>query len=134
MKRVLLNRAFQNGEVTLGILKVLDHSPQRPFFTLENPWLMNVPFESCIPPGDYLCKAFSGRKYSAVFELVEVPKRSYILIHPGNVVSHTSGCILLGLSAGELEGETAVLQSREAIALFRAVIGDESFHLRISQG
>lgn len=89
------------------------------FCTLEPPWLDNRRNVSCIPAGEYRCeflaKSASG-KYKDVFHLQDVPGRSGILIHNGNLVSHTKGCILLGMRHGRLAGQRAVLNSRAAMS------------------
>jgi len=130
--KVFLNRAFQNDFVTLGILKIEDIPT--PFFTLENPWKFNKRNISCIPPGTYKCEPFSGTKFKNVYEVGGVPQRSYILFHVGCTTEDTRGCILLGLSTGDIQGEPAVLRSRRAINKFRAIIGNNDFVLTINQG
>ena len=129
---VTLTRAYQSPFVTLGMLKIegIDH---RPIFTLENPWKKNQPFISRIPAGGYSCKPFNGNRYKNVYEVTNVEGRTYILFHSGNFEKDTNGCILLGLSAGELFGSPAVLQSRKAMKYFRSLIGRKSFNLTIKE-
>ncbi len=130
MKHVLIKRAYSTDKVTLGMVDIegIDH---RPIFTLENPWRGNKPFVSRIPVNKYLCRPFSGRKYKNVYQVTDVPGRSYILFHAGNFESNTNGCILLGLSCGLLLGEAAVLSSRRAMKYFNSLIGNEDFYLTI---
>jgi len=40
-----------------------------------------------------------------------VPERSGILIHNGNLVEHSLGCILIGTRPGKMMGQPAVLNS-----------------------
>jgi len=130
MKLVTLQRSFASDKVTMGALQILgvDHPP---IFTLENPWKGNQRNVSCIPAGVYECVKHYGKKYHDVWRLENVENRSYILIHAGNTAKHTEGCILVGLAAGELNGDPAVLKSRPAVALLQEIFGDEPFTLEI---
>ncbi len=80
--------------------------------TMEPPWANNKPNVSCIPPGEYQAHWHKSPRYGWVYALLGVPGRSHILIHPGNIVTHTKGCILPGARVGELGGLPAVLVSR----------------------
>ena len=86
--------------------------------TLERPWQNNEINVSCIPSGEYyvdfLKKSASG-KYRNVFHVINVPGRSGVLIHNGNIVDHTKGCILVGTKPGILVNQPAVLGSRSAM-------------------
>ena len=74
--------------------------------TLELPDLDNTPRKSCIPVGDYpLRKRTAGRfykRYSAKFghqfvvEICDVPGRSHVLLHIGNWIKDSYGCVLIG--------------------------------------
>lgn len=87
------------------------------FYTIERAWKDNAPNVSCIPDGEYevlpLARSASG-KYRNVFHLQAVPGRSGILIHNGNLASHSKGCIILGKRSGILNGKSAVLNSNTA--------------------
>jgi len=127
---VTLSRGHSSDKVTLGMLQIAgeDHEP---IYTLENPWKDNKPYVSCIPADSYACRPYSGTKYKNVYIVDGVPQRSGILFHHGNFEEDTSGCILLGLSAGKLRGEAAVKESKKAMDYFRLLIGDEQFILII---
>ena len=127
---VTLTRAWQNDDVTLGMLKVKDVD-HRPIYTLENPWIDNKSYVSCIPADSYVCSKFSGVKYKDVWMVQGVPKRDHILIHYGNTAKNTDGCILLGLGAGEIDGVPAILSSRDAVDYFRTLVGKKEFILQI---
>jgi len=64
--------------------------------TLENPWLNNRQYISCIPSGVYRIRRgdFKGRYPN--FELLKVPNRWAIEFHRGNTIKDTMGCILVG--------------------------------------
>ena len=104
------------------------------FYTLELPWRDNERAVSCIPVGTYesvyLPVSASG-KYRATYHLQQVDGRSGILIHNGNIVEHTDGCILLGLAKGYLGGEPAVLQSRKAMLKLNQIMNKQNFILEI---
>lgn len=106
--------------------------------TLELPWRNNEAQLSCIPDGDYVCRRDTNRKTSGgllipeTYEVVNVPQRSGILFHVGNVSLDTHGCILLGSKFGYIDSNAAVLQSREAFELFiKTLKGVLKFQLEI---
>lgn len=107
------------------------------FATLEPPWRLNVRNVSCIPAGDYRCeflpRSASG-KYREVYHLPAVPDRGGILIHAGNLVKHTRGCILIGTRKGWLAGKRAVLNSRTALQRLREITEKGEFDLTIYGG
>lgn len=68
-------------------------------YILERPWLDNLPNVSCIPEGMYEVSRVGKerwRKYKDVWEVENVPERSSILIHRGNYVRNSRGCLLIG--------------------------------------
>ncbi len=71
--------------------------------TLEPPWKGNRHEESCVPEGDYgLLFHRSPRFHGSLMpELQDVPDRQEILVHPGNVLADTHGCILPGMARSE---------------------------------
>tara|TARA_R100000541_G_C1886266_1_gene83005 strand:+ start:646 stop:984 length:339 start_codon:yes stop_codon:yes gene_type:complete len=100
--------------------------------TIERPWLSNEPNRSCIPEGTYRCdfmeRSCSG-KYRRVWHVKDVPGRTAILFHAGNLVEDSLGCILVGLSHGYLSGAEAVISSRKALDKMRQHLGENSFTL-----
>lgn len=103
-------------------------------YTIERPWLDNRTNISCIPPGEYLTtfmKRSSSGKYRDVWHVQSVPGRSGILIHNGNLVRHSRGCLILGSSKGSLGGKPAVLGSRTALRNLQNEMGQEPFLLEI---
>lgn len=102
-----LTRTKKTNYQTLGELEVLKpgSGPARVFATLELPWQNNQRNISCVPTGFYrLTKRFSP-KYGDHFLLEDVPNRSLILIHHGNYAKDTKGCILIGRSVIDLDGD-----------------------------
>jgi len=106
----------------------IDHDP---IYTLENPWIGNKPYVSCIPKDGYIVEKYDGFKYKDVFQVMGVPNRTAILFHHGNTENNTQGCILLGLGSGSLHDEPAVLSSRDAMDYFRKLMGKKAFTLII---
>lgn len=99
---------------------------------LEPANYLNIPFGSSIPAGQYFCKEYHSSKYGNTFEVKGVPGRDHVLFHAGNVVGHTSGCIILGQHWGKLYGDRAVLNSGKTFKAFMVVMGPyERFHLTI---
>lgn len=104
------------------------------FHILERPWAGNTPNQSCIPAGTctarFLPRSASGR-YRNIFWLTPVEGRSGILIHNGNVVDHSRGCLIIGKRRGTLAGKPAVLNSRTALLELGRLTGARDFHLTI---
>lgn len=105
LKLVRLEEAIDG---TFGALLIDDHVF---CVTLEPPDKDNVQDISNIPPGKYICKCVMSRKYGDTFEITDVPGRSHVLFHSGNIVDHTRGCVLLARKWGVLKGNRAILNS-----------------------
>ena len=90
---VTLLRIAENEHGTFG---VMIYNNQPICCTLEEPWRNNQNEISCIPLGTYQCKPHSGPKKKNVWILEGVPNRTGILIHTGNTIENTEGCILVG--------------------------------------
>lgn len=100
--------------------------------------------ESCVPDGIYdLRPHFSERYPAGVWCLVNpilgvyAPGtrpagqkwgREAILIHSGNHIEHTEGCVLIGRSAGILDGRHQVFESRNALEDLREILGTTETH------
>ncbi len=62
-------------------------------YTIELPWLQNQHNISCIPEGRYELKKRFVQKFGPHLLVVDVPDRSWILIHPANdAKAHLKGC------------------------------------------
>jgi hypothetical protein len=69
------------------------------FWTIEKPWKDNQPYVSCIPEGYYrLGRRNSPRFGPNVWEVLEVPNRTHILLHVANTADDVVGCIGFGSS------------------------------------
>lgn len=130
----LLKRVSSGGNGTFGVLINEQNIPI--LTTLERPWLNNQQNISCIPAGTYECKRVVKPEHGECFELQNVPGRGSILIHAGNTIKDSKGCILLGMEYGSvvIDGKdvSGVLLSKGAIDTFmRAMKGNNSFTLRV---
>ena len=104
---VKINRIFSSEFQTLGILTIYDDH-NFPFWecrTLELPDLGNKNRISCIPEGEYEIVKRNSAKYGDHFHILDVPNRSYILIHSANFVRQLLGCIAVGLSHTDIDGD-----------------------------
>ena len=59
--------------------------------TLELPWLNNIRQESCIPAGTYNCERLNHPRFGHCWHVKDVPGRSEILFHAGNIASGQRG-------------------------------------------
>ena len=105
------------------------------FHTLEHPDLDNARNISCfMPPGSYdtaYIPVSGSGKFRKVWHILDVPDRTGILIHNGNLLRHTQGCILLGTKRGKLAGEPAVLASRTAMRQLLDIVGEQGFRFHL---
>lgn len=108
--RVLLERFCAAPHTTIGILTI----PDEGFwcYTVENPWKDNEPYVSCIPAGWYPFRFghYNRGDYNA-YEICDVPGRSSVKIHLGNVAQDVQGCVVLGMELGVAKGDWAILGS-----------------------
>ncbi len=136
MKKAHIYRMSTGVQGTLGFLQLQDGWGCR---TLELPWRDNAVNISCIPEGEYTCRVVQSGKYGSVYHVQDVPGRTGILIHPGNLagsesdgwITHSHGCILLGRQAGVLGGQRAVLFSRPAVATLMRRMEGKPFVLNV---
>lgn len=120
--KALLTRLSSNDEGTIGVLLLADKA----WFSLELPWRDNQQRISCIPTGAYVLKwTLSPRFKRYTYQILEVPNRTGIRLHSGNLagrkpayVTHSLGCPLLGYKVGTIKKQRAVLDSRRAVADF----------------
>lgn len=103
MSQALYLRREPTDSQTNGILTM---PSGREFYTLEQAWRNNKPFESCIPDGAYLIEPYDSPKFGAVYivsggTVSKFPTakqhRWGILFHPANKVTQLQGCLALGM-------------------------------------
>ncbi len=133
-------RSDQSAEGTFGSLLPLAGAFPHPVYTGELPWRDNHSDVSCIPGGIYQCRMTLSPHFGyKTYEIMDVPGRVGERIHSGNFCGDKSkgfksdvlGCILLGFQIGELEGQKAILQSKDARAWFEAFTQGQQFELEI---
>lgn len=125
---IVLEREYFD-DCTLGTMKFADGFELQ---TLELPWKDNQSRVSCIPEGQYalamrrsgVVSRTTGGAYPEGWEVVNVPDRTYIMVHVGNTVDDVLGCILVGQSRGVLGNKKAVLSSRAAFEQFMSKMQD----------
>ncbi|MHA1170269.1 MAG: DUF5675 family protein [Candidatus Hodarchaeales archaeon] len=84
-------------------------------YTVEKVWKNNERSMSCIPEGSYplSLSTYNRGGYSA-YEILQVPHRSQIKIHIGNIQEDVQGCVALGSKLGYINNIWGILGSREA--------------------
>jgi hypothetical protein len=130
-----LVRQAQNEKQTEGTLTVFDKTSNTSIFTcktLELPWKNNQRNVSCIPPGTYQVQKRWTQDRQNHFHLLNVPNRSFILIHSGNYYSHTLGCILVGEDLTDINSDKFkdVVQSKVTLAKLNEIL-PKSFSITI---
>lgn len=131
--KLTIKRIAKTSHGTFGVL--LDDFGFPFALTAERPWLENVSNESCIPAGEYRCAVITSPKFGKCIEVLNVPDRSHILFHKGNVpMKDSHGCILVGEQFELLGKQHAVLSSRKGFSeLMRLIEGIDEFDLVIME-
>lgn len=137
MKDIKLIRTESSEQGTFGVLTARDFE----ILTLELPWRDNQRNISRIPAGDYRCDSITSNRFGPCWWVRDVPGRSEILFHCGNLAgdreqglrTDTLGCILFGSYRGILGGQQAVMASRRARHDARQVLGNQGFTLEIAE-
>jgi hypothetical protein len=109
-------RRVQSPKQTVGILSVIGGDGRGTRYSLWECWALELPWEgnrnrkSCIPPEPGENAVFEWERHESprfgdTLWIKDVPGRSEILIHAGNYVSDTAGCILVGDTPKDLDGD-----------------------------
>lgn len=102
--------------------------------TLSPPDVRNRRNVSNIPDSQYLCKRVVSPQFGETFEVTNVPGRSHVLFHAGNLVTASQGCIILAQHFGKLDGDRAVLNSGDTFKKFMEGFKDvDQFSLTIKE-
>jgi hypothetical protein len=115
VRRITETKQSTIGELTIDGTDVSGYTlePPGPSSTIENSGKR-------ISAGEYDLVPFSSAKHPDVFEVANVPGRSAILIHTGNLPEHTAGCLLPGTSTTP----NAVWNSGEMLNTLRTTLQD----------
>lgn len=122
---IQLIRLPQRRDCTFGVI-LIDNEPVSA--SLELPWRGNDQNVSCIPIGHYLAKRRKHPTFGDCLQLFDLQgrepaERGGILVHSGNTVRDTRGCILPGLQFGRIGEDSAVLNSKRAMTNILAKLG-----------
>ena len=132
--RGLLYRLADDGKKTHGVF--LLYSDRNKVFegkTLELPWRDNKRQISCISKGVYRVTPRRSDAKGEHFWIHDVLDRDMILIHVGNFVKDTQGCVLLGSDWGDIngDGQRDLTGSRFAMEKLVSIVGENEFSLAI---
>jgi hypothetical protein len=96
------------------------HQDRLMIYSIELPWKNNHTRVSCIPEGRYeLVKRWSPR-FNRHLQVMNVPGREYILIHPANEALHElKGCIA---PVFFLTGAGKGIRSRKALEMLTSLV------------
>lgn len=105
--QAIITRQKSDKKQTLGRLELFDVEGKKVFEckTLELPDLNNLRQKSCIPKGEYTITPRTSPKYGLHFLINNVPNRDTILIHYGNYNTDILGCILVGATHADINGD-----------------------------
>lgn len=129
MNTVTLLRRYSN-KATNGKLIWDDQSMP----CVELAWNNNESKISCIPEGEYTCKyTLSPRLKVKTYEVLGVKDRAGIRIHPANYAYQLKGCIAIGLTEKDIDGDGVldVTNSKIATEKFEKAMNYEDFILII---
>lgn len=132
MKTLILRRLTTGPQGTFGAL-VFENAPF--VVTLEPEWMDNRPATkeqqgSCIPAGEYYCKRVKSPTFGNTFEITNVPGRTHVLFHKGNLHDNSDACVLVADKYGKLRGKNGILSSGPGYdKLMRLLSDDDTFRL-----
>src|SRR5690606_2749222 len=120
----LLIRNYKEDRTT-GTLYLLGRHTTLKLHTLELPDRNNQRNISCIQKVRYIVNKWKSPKHGDCYLISGVPNRTMILIHKGNLINETQGCILVGMTTDDKN----VYLSKKALDLMLA--NTEHFNLHI---
>jgi len=133
---VRVYRESDDGKQTLGRLVVTENMMDVfSCATLELPWRDNATGASCIPKGVYMAEKLQSSgaiKYPHIW-IKDVPGRSGIKIHRANYVEHLRGCIGVGKTHADIDGDgdIDITSSTDTLNRLMSVLPDQ-FVIEIS--
>jgi len=134
IQKAILERFLISEFYTLGRMVLSDSSGVTVFkcYTLELPYKGNKKQISCIPANEYQVVLHASPRFGVVYKIQNVDNRSEILIHKGNYINDTKGCILVGrmFTVNNTGNVATVLQSTPAFTSLMD-LGYKMFNLKI---
>lgn len=89
-------------------------------YCIELPWQNNIRLQSCIPEGKYRLKKRYSPRFKWHLQVVDVPQREHILLHPANhALRELRGCIA---PVQQLSGPGKGLNSRIAFQQLKQLL------------
>lgn len=133
--RIVINRINYDKKQTVGRLTIVNDDNEVIFSckTLELSWLNNATSISCIPEGNYKVRKRNSEKYGNHLHILDVPNRSYILIHQGNYYTQIRGCVLVGSKFIDINNDKQVdvIESKLTLNRLLSVIDVNELDLEI---
>ena len=123
---VRLNRLEESSQGTFGVWAICS---QVFCVTLEPSDKLNERNISSIPAQQYQCIRIRSPQFGETFEIIDIPNRSHVLLHAGNVARHTQGCVILAQYFGKLQGDRAVRNSGATFRKFMEIMKDVDIFL-----
>lgn len=130
MKHLVI-KTIKQHDCTIGTLNVDAFR----CFTLELPWKDNQTNVSCIPAGHYNGQKITSPSLGECLEIKDVLGRSYIRIHAGNYTRQIRGCILVGESLADIDGDSVidVTNSKSTLSELMDIVGNDEFLVTITR-
>lgn len=131
---VVITRYKSNVKETLGELVATNGKATFTCKTLELPDFGNTPNISCIPKGKYfVTKVFWKKRLRWAYLLQNVKDRQGIFIHEGNYYYNYLGCIGLGQTTRDLNGDgfLDITDTVKTVKLFEQFMENKPFMLII---
>jgi len=134
MKTIILfrdDKYEENKDQSLGTFAVFDENKKILFKceSIERGWQDNKRMISCVPEGEYpIVLEYSNRFEKYLWELKDVPNRSECKIHAANYARQLNGCIALGESRIDIDGDgnLDVTNSIKTVNKFNEIMGNDT--------
>jgi len=129
MTHLMLYRIADTGKQTLGFLWVFkDHKMVYGCRSLELPDKGNKKNISRIPDRLYKLKKRYTAKFGEHLHVLNVPNRTWILIHAANFYHELKGCIAVGKKWKDIDGdrEFDMVDSRQTLAKIMSYINEDA--------
>jgi len=122
MKTLIIRRVVNND--VSGMFGVMVNNNVPFAVTLEPSWLNNEPMVSCIPSGTYTCQRTLSPHFGNVFEVMNVQGRSHVLLHKGNTIHDTLGCITVAESFDKINSIDGIANSSHGFDEMMGILQD----------